>query len=140
MSIQSQVNQTFAMAAGAVALAHNTKVKEAMAAQKELEKEKKLQMRQSEAAQKLAAARQKEQDRLKNTQRTELTKRIQKYFAAKIRKNRNQKGILSINEYYYKQLYKFDYNKLKFTAATLDFTNKKEQIFKSALFVLCHKH
>ena len=52
-----------------------------------------------------------------------------KYYAAKIRKNRNQKGILSINEYYYKQLYKFDYNKLKFTAATLDFTNKKEQIF-----------
>ena len=84
MSIQSQINQTFAMAAGAVALAHKTKVKEALSAQKELEKEKKLQMRQSEAAQKLAAARQKEQDRLKNAQRTDLTKRIQKYFAAKI--------------------------------------------------------
>ena len=84
MSIQSQINQTFAMTAGAVALAHNTKVKEAMAAQKELEKEKKLQLKQSEAAQKLAAARQKEQDRLKNAQRTDLTKRIQKYFAAKV--------------------------------------------------------
>lgn len=84
MSIQSQINQTFAMTAGAVALAHKTKVKEAMAAQKELEKEKKLQLKQSEAAQKLAAARQKEQDRLKNAQRTDLTKRIQKYFAAKV--------------------------------------------------------
>lgn len=51
-----------------------------------------------------------------------------KYYAAKIRKKK-QKGILYINEYYYKKLYKFDYKKLKFTAANLDFTNKKEQIF-----------
>lgn len=94
MSIQSQINQTFAMTAGAVVLAHKTKVKEALAAQKELEKEKKLQMRQSEAAQKLAAARQKEQDRLKNEQRTDLTKRIQKYFAAKVDTKPRRKGTI----------------------------------------------
>lgn len=84
MSIQGQINQTLAMTAGAVALAHKTKVQEALAAKRELEKEKKLQMKQSEAAQKLAAARQKEQERLKNAQRTDLTKRIKKYFAANI--------------------------------------------------------
>ncbi len=84
MSIQGQINQTMAMGAGAVALAHKTKVQEALAAKKELEKEKKLQLKQSEAAQKLAAARQKEQDRLKAAQRTDLTKRIKKYFATSI--------------------------------------------------------
>ena len=52
-----------------------------------------------------------------------------KYYAAKIRKDKEKKGILYINEYYYKKLYKFDYNKLKFTSSHLDFTNKKEQIF-----------
>lgn len=52
-----------------------------------------------------------------------------KYYAAKIRKDKEQKGILYINEYYYKRLYKFDYDKLKFTSARLDFTNQKEQIF-----------
>lgn len=52
-----------------------------------------------------------------------------KYYAAKIRKDKEQKGILYINEYYYKKLYKFDYNKLKFTSSNLEFTNQKEQIF-----------
>lgn len=85
MSIQGQINQTMAMTAGAVALAKKTKMQEALAAKRELEKEKKLQMKQSEAAQKLAAARQKEQERLKNAQRTDLTKRIKKYFSATIR-------------------------------------------------------
>lgn len=52
-----------------------------------------------------------------------------KYYSAKIRTGKGEKGILYINEYYYKKLYNFDYNSLKFTASNLDFTNKDKQIF-----------
>lgn len=82
MSIQSQVNQTLAVTAGGLAIARGEHAKKLLAAKKELDKEKALQMKQSATAEKLAKARLEEQQRMRKQQKADLVKKIKKFYSA----------------------------------------------------------
>lgn len=79
MSIQSSINATVGAITGAAVYAKKTAMDKAKAAQAELEQEKKLQLKRSEAAAKLAQARVEQDQKEKQKQREDIVKRIQKY-------------------------------------------------------------